>query len=134
MSVAAYKRTISHTEAPRQIERRILAQVTSDLEQQFEEFDKTDRRMDRLTILANGLRHTLWKNQMVWSTFKMDLLEKENGLNADLRAGLVSLAVWVESHTQSVMAGGKTVRPLIDVNRSIIDGLGGRAFSTAPEE
>ena len=108
--------------------------MTSDLEQQFEEFDKTDRRMDRLTILANGLRHTLWKNQMVWSTFKMDLLEKENGLNADLRAGLVSLAVWVESHTQSVMAGGKTVRPLIDVNRSIIDGLGGRAFSTAPEE
>ena len=133
MSVAAYKRTISHTEAPRQIERRILAQVTSELEQQFEAFDSTERRIDRLQLLADGLRHTLWKNQMIWATFKMDLLEKDNALNPNLRAGLVSLAVWVENHTQSVMAGGKTVRPLIDVNRSIIDGLGGRAFSAAPE-
>ena len=116
MSVAAYKRTISHTEAPRQIERRILAQVTSELEQYFEAFDQAERRMDRLQLLADGLRHTLWKNQMVWMTFKVDLLEKENELHPNLRASLVSLAVWVEKHTQSVMAGGKNVKPLIDIN------------------
>jgi len=134
MSVAAYKRTISHTEAPRQIERRILAQVTSELELKFEDFDATERRMDRLQLLADGLRQTLWENQMVWMTFKMDLLEEKNALSPSLRSALLSLAIWVETHTQNVMAGDKTVRPLVDVNRSIIDGLGGRAFSTAPEE
>ena len=133
MSVAAYKRTISHTEAPRQIERRILAQVTSELEVDFEAFDASERRMERLGLLANGLRQTLWKNQMVWMTFKMDLLEKENALDPALRASLVSIAIWVEKHTQGVLAGDKSIRPLLDINRSIIDGLGGRAFKTAGE-
>ena len=133
MSLAAYKRTISHTEAPRQMERRILAQVTSELEKQCSEFDSNDRRIERLQVLADGLRHTLWKNQQVWMTFKMDLLEQDNSLNPALRASLLSLAVWVEKHTQSVMSGGKNIRPLIDINRSIIDGLGGQAFGTVPE-
>ncbi|MBM1689255.1 flagellar biosynthesis regulator FlaF [Sulfitobacter geojensis] len=133
MSVTAYKRTISHTEAPRQIERRILAQVTSELESQYQAFDSAERRLDRLQILADGLRHTLVKNQMVWSTFKMDLTEAENGLTPELKATLISIALWVESHTQGVLAGGKLVRPLIDINRSIIDGLSGRSFETAAE-
>ncbi|SFE85250.1 flagellar protein FlaF [Sulfitobacter brevis] len=133
MSVAAYKRTISHTEAPRQIERRLLAQVTSELEQQYRAFDEAEQRFDRLQLLADGLRHTLWKNQMIWMTFKMDLSSKDNKMTPDLRASLLSLAIWVDKHTQGVMAGGKTVRPLIDINRSIIDGLGGKAFDTAAE-
>jgi flagellar protein FlaF len=120
MSVAAYKRTISHTEAPRQIERRILAQVTSELEQQFEAFDKAERKLDRLQVLAGGLRDSLWKNQMVWLTFKMDLVEQNNGLNPDLRASILSLAAWVEKQTQGVLSGEKSVKPLIDINRSII--------------
>lgn len=129
MSVTAYKRTISHTEAPRQIERRILVQVTAELEKQFEDFDKADRRIERLEILANGLRHTVWKNQTVWMAFKSDLLEKENALPDSLRGALASLAVWVENHSQGVLSGGKNIRPLIDVNRSIIDGLSGQAYS-----
>ncbi|GAA6176163.1 flagellar biosynthesis regulator FlaF [Sulfitobacter pacificus] len=133
MSVTAYKRTISHTEAPRQIERRILAQVTSELETQFLEFDNAERRLERLQLLADGLRHTLLKNQMVWSTFKMDLTETENGLTPELKASIISLALWVESHTQGVLAGGKPVKPLIDINRTIIDGLSGRQFETAAE-
>jgi flagellar protein FlaF len=133
MSVAAYKRTISHTEAPRQIERRILARVTSELEEQFRAFDVAETKLERLQLLADGLRHTLWRNQQVWMTFKMDLAESDNGLNAELRASLLSLAVWVEKHTQSVLSGGKTIKPLIDINRSIIDGLNGRSFETAAE-
>ncbi|MFT6676404.1 MAG: flagellar protein FlaF [Sulfitobacter sp.] len=133
MSVAAYKRTISHTEAPRQIERRILAQVTSELEQQFAAFDQAEENLERLQILADGLRHVLWKNQQVWATFKMDLMEKENNLTPDLRAALVSLAIWVEKHTQGVLSGDRKVKPLVDINRNIIDGLGGRAFDTAAE-
>lgn len=131
MSVAAYKRTISHTEAPRQIERRILARVTSKLEEQSLVFDSTEGRSERLQLLADGLRHTLWENQEIWMAFKMDLIESENGLSPDLRASILSLAIWVENHTQSTLSGGKTIKPLIDVNRSIIDGLNGLGFRTA---
>lgn len=133
MSVAAYKRTISHTEAPRQIERRILARVTSELEEQFQTFDTSESRLERLQLLADGLRHTLWMNQEIWMAFKMDLVESENGLTPDLRASLLSLAAWVEKHTQSVLSGGKNIKPLIDINRSIIDGLNGRSFQAAAE-
>ena len=133
MSVTAYKRTISHTEAPRQIERRILAQVTSQLEEQFQAFDTAERKLDRLQLLADGLRHALWKNQMVWMAFKMDLTENDNGLSPELRASIMSLAIWVDNHTQSVLSGSKTIKPLIDINRSIIDGLNGRKFETAAE-
>lgn len=133
MSVAAYKRTISHTEAPRQIERRILAQVTSELEQQFQAFDNTDDKLERLQILADGLRNSLWRNQKVWTAFKMDLAQSDNALSPDLRASLLSLAAWVDTHTTGVMSGARKVKPLIDINRSIIDGLSGRIFETAAE-
>ncbi len=126
MSVTAYKRTISHTEGPRQIERRILTGVTAELEKLYKEYDLSEARIDRLQLLSSGLQHWLWKNQQIWLAFKMDLVESDNKLTPELRASLISLSVWVEKHTQSVMAGGSKVKPLIDINRSIIDGLSGR--------
>lgn len=134
MSVTAYKRTISLTEEPRQIERRILVGVTSELERLYEEFDTAETRLDRLRILSGGLQHWLWKNQQIWLTFKIDLMESNNGLSPELRASLISLSAWVEKHTQGVMAGGKLVKPLIDVNRNIIEGLSGRSGQSLAAE
>ena len=109
MSVTAYKRTISHTEEPRQIERRILASVTSRLEVACEAFDSQQEKPERLRILADGLREILWENQRIWLTFKADLAEAENGLSAELRAALISLSLWVETHTKGVLAGSRNV-------------------------
>ena len=36
-----------------------------------------------------------------------------------------SLSLWVENHTNEVLKGQKTVKPLLDVNRRIIRGLEG---------
>lgn len=131
MGITAYKRTISETESPRQIERRVLVHVTSRLEQRQEEFDAAERRIDRLQILADGLRHDVWKNEQVWMAFKADLADKDNGLNPELRASLLSLAIWVEKHSQGIMAGSKGIKPLVDVNKSIIQGLSGKPFNVA---
>lgn len=128
MTIAAYKRTISETEAPRQIERRILAQVTAELEREHVKFDEAERRIDKLQLLADGLRHSLWKNEQIWMAFKADLVEEGNALDPQLKSSLLSLALWVERHTQSVMAGSLKIKPLIDVNRSVFQGLEGRAF------
>lgn len=125
MGITAYKQTITETETPRQIERRVLANVTAEIEKFQSDFDSADRRRDMLKILAGGLRPALWKNQQIWITLKSDLAEPGNALGNSLRAGLISLALWVERHTVEVLEGTAQVRPLVDINRSIIHGLEG---------
>lgn len=125
MSIAAYKRTISDTESPRQIERRVLSSVTAELESKYLAFDQAETLGERLALLAGGLRDTLWYNERIWMTMRNDLAETGNALSPDLKAGLISLALWVETHTQGVLKGEKNVKPLLDVNRSIVRGLEG---------
>lgn len=125
MSIAAYKRTISETESPRQIERRVLSNVTAELESKYLAFDQAETSGDRLALLAEGLRDTLWYNERIWMTMRNDLAENANALTPDLKAGLISLALWVESHTNGVLKGEKQIKPLLDINRSIIRGLEG---------
>lgn len=125
MSIAAYKRTISETESPRQIERRVLSSVTAEMESKYLAFDQAQSSAEKLSLLADGLRDTLWYNERIWMTMRNDLAETGNALSPDLKAGLISLALWVETHTQGVLKGEKTVKPLLDVNRSIVRGLEG---------
>lgn len=125
MSIAAYKRTISDTESPRQIERRVLSSVTAEMESNYLAFDQAETLGERLALLAGGLRDTLWYNERIWMTMRNDLAETDNALSPDLKAGLISLALWVETHTQGVLKGEKNVKPLLDVNRSIVRGLEG---------
>ena len=128
MSIAAYKRTISETESPRQIERRVLSRVTSDLERLASDFDSTEQGLEKLSILANGLRDALWQNQRVWQAFQHDLSSEGNSLSPDLRAGLLSLSFWVDTHTRGVLKGQNKVAPLVNINRTIIRALGGNAL------
>lgn len=127
MSIAAYRRTIRDTEAPRQMERRILANVTGRLEALQHSYDGTEDKMRRFDLLAGDLRGALWENQLVWMALKADLALPGNALSVELRAALLSLALWVERQTQTVMGGGGQVAPLVDVNRRIINGLSGSA-------
>jgi len=123
MSIAAYKRTITETESPRQIERRVLARVTADLERLGPDFDAAERGLDKLTALSNGLRDALWQNQRVWMAFRTDLAQPGNQLPPELRAAMISLSVWVDTHTRGVLQGKNKVRPLVEINKTIIRGL-----------
>lgn len=123
MSVAAYKQTIRAVESSRDIERRVLIQITSELEASSVEFDQSSSKMERLRILNNGLSLALSENQRLWSALKHDLADEGNGLPPDLRASLISIALWVERQTTSVLAAEANVEPLIAVNRSICSGL-----------
>ena len=130
MGIIAYKRTISDTEGPRQIERRVLAETTARLEQ-FLDFHRSERMIGKLSILANGLREAIWANQQIWSAFKYDLAAEHNSLPPGLRATLISLAIWVENHSAQVMKGNEELSPLIDINRTIIRGLSGESHREA---
>ena len=128
MGIAAYKRTISETESPRQIERRVLSRVTSELDRLASDYDSTEQGLEKLGILANGLRDALWQNQRVWQAFQRDLSSEGNSLSPDLRAGLISLSFWVDTHTRGVLKGQNQVGPLVNINRTIIRALDGNAL------
>lgn len=130
MSISAYKRTIRNTEQPRQIERRILSRVTGQLEETAQDYDATDEKGERLGLLASGLREALIDNGKIWMMMKHDLASVENTLPVELKAGLLSLALWVERQTTAVIGGTGKIAPLVSVNRSVINGLSGNQNPT----
>lgn len=132
MSVAAYKQTIRAVESPRDIERRVISRITSELEATSAEFDQSSSKVVRLKILNDGLSLALAENQRLWSALKHDLADEGNNLPPDLRASLIGIALWVERQTSSVLAAEANVEPLIAVNRSICSGLAHSSLATEP--
>lgn len=131
MSIAAYKTTIRESETPRQIERRVLSRVTGRLAARATAYDQAASKLDRGTLLAEGLRDDLATNQKFWSELQFDLAQPGNALPAELRAGLISLAIFVDRQTSAVIGGNAGVGALVEINRSIVAGLGGQAPAPA---
>ena len=119
MSLATYQRVRSMAETPRAMEYRLIGQITGEL----------------LGAWENGLRGAalmpaLHRNREMWSTFSAACAAPGNELPDQLRAAIISLALWVDRFTTDVVAGRDTIEPLVIVNRSILEGLGqGRAVA-----
>jgi len=111
MSLAEYRTTVRETADSRQIEHRLLAEATSALEAHADGADRV------------GLIHAVHRNRQLWGAFLGDLSGEQNTLPDSLRAGLISLALWVQQHSGEVMAKRETVEPLIEINRMVMDGL-----------
>ncbi|MFA7430433.1 MAG: flagellar biosynthesis regulator FlaF [Rhodospirillaceae bacterium] len=65
----------------------------------------------------------LHRNTKLWQAFAADCSESGNQLPDDIRAKIVSLALWVYNHTEKAIIGELPVRPLAEVNRTIAKGL-----------
>lgn len=112
MSLNAYRRAQSVTETPRATEFRLMSQITGEL------MDARDAGLK-----AAALMPALHRNREVWSTFATLCGAPGNQLPDELRASIISIALWVERHTSAVATGRESIEDLIDVNRSIINGL-----------
>lgn len=134
MSLAAYKKTIRESETPRQIERRILSRVTHDLAENGKGFDTSETFSERLSILSNGLRDSLYENQRFWSALRHDLAEPGNAMPDSIKASLISLALWVDRQTSELMSGRGTLAGLIEINANIAAGLAGQPAASVVRE
>lgn len=114
MSVTAYQRARNTAESPRATEHRLMSQVTGAL------IHARDQGHGGAT-----LAHVLHWNREVWSTFGTMCADSDNRLPVPLRAGIISLALWVDRHSSAVMAGRADIDDLIEVNRMIMDGMAG---------
>lgn len=113
MSLTAYRRTNSMTEAPRAAERRLMTEITAEMIAARD----TERR-------GQALIEPLHRNRELWGVFSATCGAQGNELPKPLRASIVSLALWVDRYTTDVVAGREPIDGLISVNMAIIDGLG----------
>lgn len=121
MSVRAYQQAAQRAEPPRDLEYRLLGQVTRAL-MDAAQLDPKDfaGRIDALD----------W-NRRVWSALAADCASERNALPGPVRAQIISLSMWVNRHTSSVMRREAQIEPLIDVNRAIMQGLSGSSVSSS---
>jgi flagellar biosynthesis activator protein FlaF len=109
---AAYGKVQNVTENPRSTERRLLSQVTAALIDAGKSAENVQKLYDAI----------LW-NKRVWDTFAYEAAADDNQLPKEIRAGIISLAIWVNKETTMIMDGQTDLEPLISVNKSIIEGL-----------
>lgn len=113
MSLKAYHQAATRVENPRETEYRLFAQVTLALI----EAGKVDARD------ISGRIDALDWNRRVWSALSDDCASPGNALPPELRASIISLAIFVGRYTSKVIRGHEPVQLLVDINRSIMQGL-----------
>lgn len=126
MSISAYKNTVRRNAAPREIERQIFSRITAQLSVHGPAYDGAEK-IQRLSLLAGGLQIALFENVRLWMAIKNDLSHDDNKLPPELRANLISLALFVENHTRKLLSGTGEVESLTAVNQLIISGLASEA-------
>jgi flagellar protein FlaF len=112
MTVKAYHKSQVALEDPRNTEYRLFGQVTGALL----EAQKTNAKGVPLIDAID------W-NKQLWSALASDCLDDANKLPKELRAQIVSLSLWVAKYSREVTRQGASIEPLIEVNRSIMQGL-----------
>lgn len=116
MSYQAYQKAQQSSESASQVEYRLFAQVTNALIQA-----KDAPTHDRQMIEALD-----W-NRRMWSVLSSDCGTEGNALPPQLRAGIISLSIWVSKHSSAVMRGEENVDDLININRTVMEGLAAQA-------
>ena len=65
-------------------------------------------------------------NKRLWRTLAADCMDDRNTLTQDVRAKIVSLSLWVSKYSRKVTREKAPIDPLIEINRTIMQGLQGR--------
>jgi flagellar protein FlaF len=112
MSLTAYQQARAYSETPRTMEYRLISEITSEMV-----------RARDAGLAGAALMPTLHRNRELWTTFSALCVHDGNQLPPETRAGIISLALWVERTTSDVIRGHETADDLIRINRSIMEGL-----------
>ncbi|MBI3676329.1 MAG: flagellar biosynthesis regulator FlaF [Proteobacteria bacterium] len=116
MAHQAYRNTQRITEDARDTEYRLFGQVTGAL---------IDAQQKGTT--GGPLVEAIDWNRRLWRTLAVDCMDERNKLPETVRAQIVSLSLWVTRYSKEVTRQGASVDPLIEINRTIMEGLRGAA-------
>ena len=108
--------------SPREVEYRVFGQVTGRI----------------AAALGDGapfaeLAAALHENTRLWTALALDLARPDNALPEDLRARLLSLALFMRRHTEQVLQGRAGAEAIVEINTTVMRGLrGGPAPGARP--
>ncbi|MCM8738745.1 flagellar biosynthesis regulator FlaF [Azospirillum sp. A1-3] len=111
MSINAYQKTLRTAMSPSQVELTVFRQITGRLLQAKSVTDPIVR--------AQAIN----ENANLWRIILTDAVNPDNKLADEVKAGLISLAMWVERHSGVVLREGQSIDPLVEVNEQMIEGL-----------
>ena len=114
MSIKAYQRAATQADSPRELEYKAFGQVTAGLIR-----IKEERPAPAPAVVAEALD----ANRRLWNVLSVDCSVPENQLPLELRGQIISLALWVARYSSEVLRNGADIEPLIDVNRTMMEGL-----------
>ncbi|MCP5412897.1 MAG: flagellar biosynthesis regulator FlaF [Alphaproteobacteria bacterium] len=112
MSLNAYKSAQAATEDPRVTEYRLFGQVTGALLNAKES-----------NAIGAQLIDAIDWNRQLWRTLAADCMDDRNTLTQEVRAKIISLSLWVSKYSRSVAREKAPLDPLIEINRTIMQGL-----------
>jgi flagellar protein FlaF len=112
MSITAYQRAATQADTPRELEYRAFGHVTAGLV-----------RAKEMQAPLGQVAEALDANRRLWSVLSADCSVPENQLPLSLRGQIISLAMWVARYSSEVLRDGADVEPLIDINRTMMEGL-----------
>jgi flagellar protein FlaF len=119
MSIQAYQTAARKTESSRQTEYRAFAVATRGL---IDAASLPDTEVGRRA-------EALATNRRLWTLLASDCSAEGNQLPQGLRAQIISLSIFVDRHSSAVMRHGAAFDVLIDINRSIMQGLSPAAMA-----
>lgn len=115
----AYARVANTTASPRDIEAQALLMAANKLQAVMTNADATFEQASEALMF----------NRKLWSIFLSEAQRDENPQPLDVRQNIANLGIFVLSHTAALQISPQRdhFKPLIEINRNIAAGLGGRA-------
>jgi flagellar protein FlaF len=122
MSSAAaqtYARVANTTASPREVEAKALLMAANKLQAVMTNADATFEQTSEALMF----------NRKLWSIFLSEAQRDENPQPLDVRQNIANIGIFVLSHTAALQISPQRdhFKPLIEINRNIAAGLGGRA-------
>ncbi|HVN00154.1 MAG TPA: flagellar biosynthesis regulator FlaF [Caulobacteraceae bacterium] len=117
MSLRAYQQAAQRAETPRDAEYRLFGQVTRAL------MDLKSTPRDDIAAWIDVLH---W-NRRLWAALADDCSQEGNALPAATRAQIISLSLYVHRTTSQVMRHEADLDALIELNRTMMQGLAVRS-------
>jgi flagellar protein FlaF len=113
MSIQAYQRAATQADSPRELEYRAFGIVTAGLV----------RAKEASSSEFGQIAEALDANRRLWHIMASDCALPDNKLPQVLRAQIISLGLWVERYSTEVLREKAEIDPLIDINRTMMEGL-----------
>jgi len=115
----AYARTSQTTSSPREIEAQALLKAARQLQDVQTNWAGPGKALDTALLF----------NRRLWSIFMSAAQTDENPQPLEVRQNIANIGVFVLSHTAALQISPQRdhFKPLIEINRNIAAGLGGRA-------